>query len=169
MPGDHLILDAATTTRAISIRVPTEQVWPWLVQLGYGRSGWYSDDWIDNDGQPSADHIIPKLQQLQVGDQILMLPDMGPRVREVELNRYFVAGDQEGGTWCLALYPTADGCRLVSRWRVDWPLTPATAFWILLSDPGAFIMERKMLKGIRSRAEATVQSGEQRVLSNAGS
>jgi hypothetical protein len=52
---------------------------------------------------------------------------------------------------------------------VDWPLTPATAFWILLSDPGAFIMERKMLKGIRSRAEATVQSGERRVLSSAGS
>ena len=169
MPGDHLILDAAVTTRAISIRAATDEVWPWLVQLGYGRGGWYSYDWLDNDGQPSADHIIPELQQLQVGDQILMLADMGPRVREVGPNRYFVAGDQQGGTWCLALYPTPGGCRLVSRWRLDWPLTPATAFWILLSDPGAFIMERKMLKGIRSRAEATVQSGERRVLSNAGS
>jgi hypothetical protein len=168
MPGDHLILDAAITTRAISIRAPTEKVWPWLVQLGYGRGGWYSYDWIDNDGQPSADHIIPELQQLQVGDQIPMLADMRLRVREVGFNRYFVAGDLEG-TWCLALYPTPGGCRLVSRWRVDWPLTPATAFWILLSDPGAFIMERKMLKGIRSRAEATVQSDERRVLSYAGS
>jgi hypothetical protein len=117
----------------------------------------YSYDWIDNDGQPSADRILPQLQPLQVGDQILMLPEMGPRVREVEPNRYFVAGDQEAGVWCLALYPTARGCRLISRWWVDWPLTPATAFWILLSDPGAFIMERKMLKGIRSRAEAMVQ------------
>lgn len=169
MPGDYLILDAATTTRAISIKAPTEEVWPWLVQLGYGRGGWYSYDWIDNDGQPSADHIIPELQQLQVGDQILMLPDMGPRVREVGPNRYLVAGDQKGGTWCLALYPAEGGCRLVSRWRVDWPLTPATAFWILLSDPGAFIMERKMLKGIRSRSEATVQSGERRAPSSAGS
>jgi hypothetical protein len=169
MPGDHLILDAAITTRAISIRAPSEEVWPWLVQLGFGRGGWYSYDWIDNDGQPSADHIIPELQQLQVGDQILMLPDMSLRVREIGPNRYFVAGDQEGGTWCLALYPAPGGCRLVSRWRVDWPMTLATAFWILLSDPGAFIMERKMLKGIRSRAEATVQSGERHVLSNAGS
>ena len=164
MPGDDLIPDAASTTRAISIAAPPEQVWPWLVQLGYGRGGWYSYDWIDNDGQPSADHILPELQQLQVGDQILMLPDMGPRVREVEPNRYLVAGDQKDGTWCLALYPAALGCRLVSRWRVDWPLTPATAFWILLSDPGAFIMERKMLKGIRSRAEATAQDQDRHLL-----
>jgi hypothetical protein len=167
MPGDHLILDAAITTRAISIRAPAEEVWPWLVQLGYGRGGWYSYDWIDNDGHPSADRIIPEQQQLQAGDQILMLPGMGSRVREVGPNRYFVAGDQEAGTWCLALYPTPGGCRLVSRWRVDWPLTPATAFWILLSDPGAFIMERKMLKGIKSRAEATVRPGVRHLLSSA--
>jgi hypothetical protein len=111
-----------------------------------------------------GDDLIPELQQLQVGDQILMLPEMGPRVREVEPNRFFVAGDQEAGVWCLALYPAPGGCRLVSRWRVNWPLTPATAFWILLSDPGAFIMERKLLKGIRSRAEAMVQDRERRLL-----
>jgi hypothetical protein len=170
MPGDDLLgWGAASTTRAVTVAARPHDIFPWLLQIGYGRGGWYSYDWIDNDGQPSADHIIPELQQLQVGDQILMLPDMGPRVREVGPNRYLVAGDQKGGTWCLALYPAEGGCRLVSRWRVDWPLTPATAFWILLSDPGAFIMERKMLKGIRSRAEATVQSGERRVLSSAGS
>jgi hypothetical protein len=168
MPGDDLIPDAASTTRAITIAAPPEQVWPWLVQLGYGRGGWYSYDWIDNDGQPSADRIIPEFQQLQVGDQILMLPGMGPRVREVESNRYFLAGDREAGVWCLALYPTASGCRLVSRWWVDWPLTPATAVWILLSDPGAFIMERKMLKGIRLRAEATVQDRKRRLLPSGG-
>jgi len=138
------------------------------VQLGYGRGGWYSYDWIDNDGQPSADRIIPELRQLRMGDQLLMAPGMGPRVRQVEPNRYFVAGDREAGVWCLALYPAAGGCRLVSRWRVDWPLTPATAFWILLSDPGAFIMERKMLKGIRLRAEAAVQARERRLLPSGG-
>jgi hypothetical protein len=47
----------------------------------------------------------------------------------------------------------AGGTRLISRWRARWPLTPATAFWILLSDPGAFVMERKMLKGIKARVE----------------
>jgi hypothetical protein len=123
MPGDGLLPDAASTTRAIGIAAPAERVWPWLVQLGYGRAGWYSYDWIDNDGQPSADRIIPELQQLQVGDQILMLPQMGPRIREVEPNRHLVAGDREAGVWCLALYPAASGCRLVSHWRVNWPLT----------------------------------------------
>jgi hypothetical protein len=168
MPGDDLIPDAASTTRAITIAAPPEQVWPWLVQLGYGRGGWYSYDWIDNDGQPSADRIIPELRQLRMGDQLLMAPGMGPRVRQDEPNRYFVAGDREAGVWCLALYPAAAATRLVSRWRVDWPLTPATAFWILLSDPGAFIMERKMLKGIRLRAEAAVQARERRLLPSGG-
>jgi hypothetical protein len=115
---------------------------------------------------PSADRILPELQQLQVGDQILMVPEMGPMVREVEPNRYLVAGDQEAGIWCLALYPTARGCRLVNRWRVNWPLTPATAFWIPVSDRGAFIMERKMLKRIQARAQAMVQDRNRRLLQN---
>jgi hypothetical protein len=82
-----LILDAASTTRPITVAAPPEQVWPWLVQLGHGRAGWYSYDWIDNDGQPSADRILPELQQLQVGDQVLMVPEMGPRIREIQPNR----------------------------------------------------------------------------------
>ena len=130
MPGDDLVPAAASTTRAITIAAPPEQVWPWLVQLGYGRAGWYSYDWIDNDSRPSADRIL------------------------------LVAGDQQAGSWCLALYPTASGSRLVSRWRVNWPLRPATAFWILVSDPGAFIMERKMLKGIRTRVERPARSAD---------
>ena len=153
MPGDDLIPGAASTTRAIAIAAPPEQVWPWLVQIGYGRAGWYSYDWIDNDGRPSADRILPELQQLGVGDRILMLPEMGPPVLESQPNRYFVAGDQEGPTWCLALYPTPGGCRLVSRCRAAWHMTLANAFWILISDPGPFIMERRMLKGIKARAE----------------
>jgi hypothetical protein len=155
MPGDEILPDAPATTRAITVDAPAEQVWPWLVQIGYGRAGWYSYDWIDNDGRPSADTIVDALQDLQVGDRILMVPDMGPEVRAVDPNRYLVSGDAEGGVWCLALYPDGDGSRtrLVSRWRSGWKLTWATAFWLAIADPGAFIMERKMLYGIKERAE----------------
>ena len=156
LPGDEIIPDAAgSTTRAITIDAAPTDVWPWLVQLGYDRAGWYSYDWIDNDGRPSADRVAPELQDLAVGDQILMGPGMGPAVRELAPNRYLVAGDREGGSWCLALRPGDGGTRLVSRWRVHWPLTPATVFWVLVSDPGAFIMERRMLKGIKERVEGT--------------
>jgi hypothetical protein len=154
MPGDGLLPEGSSTTRAITVGAPPERIWPWLVQLGYGRGGWYSYDWIDNDGQPSADRIVDELQHLAVGDRILMVPDLGPEVRAMEVDRYLLSGDAEGGVWCLALYPQDDGStRLVSRWTLDWPLTWASAFWILISDPGAFVMERKMLRGIKERAE----------------
>jgi hypothetical protein len=161
MPGDEVIPGANSTTRAIEIQARPEDVWPWLVQIGYDRAGWYSYDWIDNDGRPSADRIISELQDLRVGDQIVMVPGMGPKVRAIEPNEWILSGDQETGTWCLALYPTPGGnTRLVSRWPQDWPLTPATAFWILISDPGAFIMERKMLKGIKTRAEGLTATSQ---------
>jgi hypothetical protein len=156
MPGDDVIPGAATTTRAIGIAATPTEVWPWLVQIGHGRAGWYSYDWIDNDGHRSATSIIPELQTLSVGDQILMVPGMGPRVRALEDGAWILSGDEQGGTWCLAVHPDGVGhTRLVSRWRVKWHLTPASAFWILISDPGSFIMERRMLLGIKARAEAT--------------
>lgn len=66
-PGDDLLPDAKAATRAITIKATPEAVWPWLVQLGYGKAGWYSYDWIDNDFQPSARQIIPEFQRLEVG------------------------------------------------------------------------------------------------------
>ena len=70
-----------------------------------------------------------------------MLPGYGAAVIELEASRYFVAGDV-GGTWCLAIHPHPDGCRLVSRWRQAWKTTGlASKFFVLFADPGAFIME----------------------------
>jgi len=153
MPGDEIIPAAASTTRAVTIDASPEEVWPWLLQIGYGRGGWYSYDWIDNDGRPSADRIVLELQSLAVGDQLPMLPGMGPKVRTILPARYLLSGDEILGTWCLALFRSAEGTRLVSRWRVGWRITPATVFWILVTDPGSFLMERKMLLGIKERAE----------------
>jgi hypothetical protein len=155
LPGDELIPDAASTTRAISIEAAPEQVWPWLLQIGYGRAGWYSYDWIDNDGRPSAMEVIPELQTVHVGDTIEMVPGFGPKIIDLYPPMYLIAGDKESGTWCLFTYMTPNGCRLISRWRQAWQANGlASRFFIMLSDPGAFIMERKMLLGLKKRAEA---------------
>ena len=157
LPGDDLLPPgAASTTRAITIAAPPGQVFPWLVQIGFGKAGWYSYDLIDNDGEPSADEIHPEWQDLTPGDRIVMMPpDFGPIVRAVERDDHIVsAGDAD--SWCLQLRPSlGGGTRLISRWRQAWPKGPATALWTAIADPGAFIMERKMLRTLKRRAEST--------------
>jgi hypothetical protein len=155
LPGDELLGPGApSTTRAVTIDAAPEDVFPWLLQIGYGRGGWYSYDWIDNDGRPSVDRIDPALQRLDVGDRIEMLPGFGPVVREIEPNHHILSAG-ETDTWCLSVERTLDGrTRLLSRWRQDWPRNAATLVWIALTDPGAFLMEQKMLRTIRSLAEA---------------
>ncbi len=155
MPGDELIPNAGSATRAITIAATPADVWPWLVQIGYGKAGWYSYDWIDNDFKPSADHVLPEYQDLQVGDKILMMPDMGFVVGSVDEERSIVSVLEDGSTsWCLGLYPNpAGGTRLVSRWRPKFDVTPATVAMTALAEPGTFIMEQKMLRSIRDRAE----------------
>jgi hypothetical protein len=156
MPSDGFLgASAPSTTRAITIGVPAHHVWPWLAQLGYGRAGWYSYDWLDNDGQPSARRIHAEWQQLRPGDRILMMPGSGFDVAEVEDGHYFTArAPDQTVSWCLAVEPVDQrSCRLISRWRARWHVTPASAAWIALSEPGAFIMERRMLLGIKARAE----------------
>jgi hypothetical protein len=154
MPGDALLRpDARSTTRAITIDVSPEVVFPWLLQIGYGRGGWYSYDWIDNDGKPSVERIEPGLQRLAVGDRIEMLPGLGPVVREIVPNHHIVSGG-EMDSWCLLVEPTPDGrTRLISRWRQDWPKSAGTHVWIALSDPGGLLMEQRMLRRIRDLAE----------------
>ena len=127
MPGDELIPGARSATRAITIDATPEEVWPWLVQIGFGKAGWYSYDWIDNDFKPSADRIIPEYQDLEVGDKILMMPRMGFVVQSVDDDRSIVSVLEDGSTsWCLGLYPDRrGGTRLVSRWRPKFEMTPA--------------------------------------------
>ncbi len=153
MPGDEILGPTAkTTTRAVGIEAPPEVVFPWLLQIGYERGGWYSYDWIDNDGRPSADRIDPELQRLAVGDRIQMMPGLGPVVRAIERDHYIVSGG-EADSWCLLVEgDAAGGSRLISRWRQNWPLNLATRIWVLIADPGSFVMERKMLVNLRRLA-----------------
>jgi hypothetical protein len=92
---------------------------------------------------------------------IEMLPGFGPRVVDLSPGNYIVAGDGAGGSWCLAIYPDVAGSRLVSRWRQEWKSDGiGSKFFIALSDPGAFIMEQRMLRGIKSRVETARASND---------
>jgi hypothetical protein len=77
-------------TRAVTIQVRREEIWLWLVQIGCKRAGWYSYDWLDDLGIPSANRIVLELQHLQVGDLIPMSPDgkQGFWVKDFEANRW---------------------------------------------------------------------------------
>ena len=160
MPGDDLLPGSGSSTRAITIAATPEDIWPWLVQLGYGKAGWYSYDWIDNDFKPSADQIVPEFQDLDVGDRILMMPSMGFEVMAIDEPRSIVSLLDDGTTsWCLALYPADDGTtRLVSRFRPRFERSLATSLMLVLVEPGTFIMEQKMLRTIRDRVEATASA-----------
>jgi hypothetical protein len=90
LPGDELVPNAeAIDTRGIDIAAPPKDVWPWLVQMGYGRAGWYSYDELDMD-RPSADRIVPELQKLEVGDLLPTHPGGGFEVRIVEPKKALV-------------------------------------------------------------------------------
>lgn len=74
LPGDDLLADARSLTHAITIRRPPRDVWPWLVQMGAGRAGWYSYDFMDNGHRHSARRLLSGLQQAKVGDVFPALP-----------------------------------------------------------------------------------------------
>jgi hypothetical protein len=90
-----------------------------------------------------------------------MKPGSGVDVVSVEDGHCFVARAPDGTTsWCLAAEPLdRHSCRLISRWHARWQITPASTVWIALADPGTFIMERKMLLGIKARAGQVAQPG----------
>jgi hypothetical protein len=97
--GDELVAKADyVATRAIAIHAPPRDVWPWLVQIGSGRTGWYTYDRLGNAGVPSATEIIPELQQLQVGDLIPMVAgkDIGLQVKELEPGHRMLLWDEQG-------------------------------------------------------------------------
>ena len=90
LPGDELVPNAEVVdTRGIDIAAPPKEVWPWLVQMGYGRAGWYSYDELDMD-RPSAETIVPELQHLEIGDVVPTHPGGGFEVRIVEPKKALV-------------------------------------------------------------------------------
>lgn len=162
MAGDELLPEPdLVSTRAITINAPPSAVWPWLVQMGSGRGGAYTYDWIENLfglDMHSADEILPQFQHLAAGDVLPLGPD-GPRMR-VEIcdaaSTLAFRSEDNRWVWIFALYPQRGVTRLISRNRI---VAPNTSFaWRLVNrlimEPGSLIMERKMLIGLRDRAES---------------
>ena len=157
LPGDEVVAKADyVATRAITIDAPPQDVWPWLVQIGSGRAGWYTYDRIDNAGMPSATEIIPELQQLQVGDLIPMVvgKDIGVRVKELEPDRRMLWWDEQGEySWEWILEPANGRTRLLNRLRVTRHSWTRKMLYELVAANGDVVMQRKLLRGIKRRAE----------------
>jgi hypothetical protein len=168
LPGDELIANAdLIATRAITIRAPAGQVWPWIAQLGQGRGGFYSYDWLENLARcdiHSADRIVPEWQDIGVGDEVRLAPEVGLVVASLERGRSLVlsGGIPMGNiappydfTWALALRDEPDETtRLLVRERYAY----ARSWARLLVEPFeavSFAMSQKMLRGIKDRAERT--------------
>jgi len=166
-PGDELVPDATyVSTRAVTIDAPREAVWPWLAQMGYRRGGLYSYDWLDRLfgylDAPSARYVLPEFQNLKAGDTIPVGRGPSWPVRVAEPDRALVLEPVAGRiTWSFYLLPHSHGkTRLVTRVRCAPPESLLERVMMAVIDPAAFVMTRRMLLGIKSRAEALARENE---------
>jgi len=158
LPGDDLVANAALqTTRVISIGAGPEQVWPWIVQMGpRPRAGVYTYDWIERllglDIE-NSNRIMAEFQTLEPGEYVGLNDKQGLRVVDSRPEEALVLQwEPAGSSWAFVLQPEGDGTRLLSRNRLpgSGPL-----FWLMaaIMEPASLVMERKMLLGIKERAE----------------
>ena len=156
-PGDDLLEDAdGVATRAIDIHAPASAVWPWIAQMGPSpRGGAYTYDWIENLlglDMHSADSVLPEFQDPQVGDGFGYGPNQ-MRFARVEPGHVLVTGSADGNwVWSFVLSEHDGRTRLVSRNRFSLPRV-RDRIGMIPMEPGSLLMARKMLQGIKQRAE----------------
>lgn len=165
MPGDELEpRPTFLATRAISIQSSPEQIWPWLMQMGYGRAGLYGFDLFQSVGSPtgtrSAERILPQWQHFNVGDPAPVSPVAIMKFYAIQPNQYIVwSGQDSGSAFTWALYPIdATHTRLVSRirWSHHWA-HPGLLGLDLLTEFTDHLAARKVLQGIQGRVEGRIQ------------
>ena len=159
MPGDWIVRDATfNATRAVTIDARPDQVWPWIVQMGTGRGGFYGYDWIDRAGLASAEDILPQYQSPEAGDVVPSSTDArtGYLVKGFQPNHYMLwLARTPRLTWCWELRPIGpDRTRLVTRVRFRHPWRSFAIFTALATDVGDTILMPKCMLGIKARAEA---------------
>jgi hypothetical protein len=161
LPGDELLPDATlVSNRAVTIDAPPSAIWPWLVQMGSGRGGVYTYDWIENLfglNMHSARQILPQFQDLKIGDELPLGPGRpAMRVEVCDPGQTLAVRFADGNwVWIFALVAEVGRTRLISRNRIAMPgaALPVRLFNLLVMEPGSLVMERKMLLGIKQRAE----------------
>jgi hypothetical protein len=157
LPGDELLEDAdGVATRAIDIAAPPSAVWPWIAQMGPApRGGAYTYDWIENLlglDMHSAEEVLPEFQHPEVGD-VLGYGTNRMRVERVEPERVLAWRSEDGNwVWTFVLSGHDGTTRLISRNRFRLP-TLVARVGMLPMEPASLVMERKMLRGIKERAE----------------
>ena len=176
MPGGRGCATMATTLPA-----PPERVWRWLVQMGGDRGGWYTWDWLDNNGRPSAERIMPQYQSLEQGQRLRRASVPGQpsgwfTVARLEANRTLVLRSTYGlfsgrqfdpsadpapwawvdGIWGFHLRRVPEGgTRLVVRNpRRSGPRAIATPFALLIGEPTHFAMQNLQFHNLRRRVAA---------------
>jgi hypothetical protein len=178
LPGDDLLpVEAAQETHGITIAATPDRIWPWLVQMGCRRGGWYSHDMLDNAARPSARVIVPALQHLEVGQVLPATPegDDGFTVLRIDPERALVLGgafDMHAGhaveffgalpqsywrvTWAFVLEPVdAEHTRLLVRSRVDFE-PRSVGLRLLWMRPIHHFMQSEQLRNLAARAEDTL-------------
>jgi hypothetical protein len=162
MRGDELVPQPSfNATRALTINAPPDAVWPWLVQIGRGRAGFYSYDLFDNGARPSADRILPELQNPRIGDWVAMASKVNEttafKIESLDPNRSML-WVKPRSTWSWSLEPVDGGrTRLVVRLRdhYDWRSPGSALLSAFLLEVADFPMMRKLLQGVKLRSEAT--------------
>jgi hypothetical protein len=157
LPGDELLEEAdGVATRAITIGAPASAVWPWIAQMGPSpRGGAYTYDWIENLlglDMHSTDRLLPEYQHPRVGD-VLGYGKNRMRLERVEPPRVLATRSQDGNwVWSFVLEEHDGQTRLISRNRFRLPSLIAKIGMVPM-EPASLVMERKMLHGIKQRAE----------------
>jgi hypothetical protein len=173
MTGDPFILNPTlSATHAVTIDALPEDIWLWLVQMGYRRGGLYSYDWLDRLfgilDRPSANRVLPEFQHLALGDKILLGPGQKQKLTVVAVEPYraLVLSYKEHGfdwVWQFGLYPLDNNrTRLVTRGTERFSNTVGAWLFMRVMEPAAFVMTRRMLMGVKQRAEALRASTSRR-------
>jgi hypothetical protein len=162
LPYDDLVPSPTwSSTRAITVEATPEQIWPWLVQVGWGRAGYYGYDLVDNGGKPSAWEILPEHQDLRVGTKFPMSPWTAMYCRDFKEPNWLLLrmGNEEGtsdiGSFLYYLDPIDNrSTRLIIRMRdkYQW-LNPPILAMQLAVDVGDIFFQWKHLQGLKARAE----------------